>query len=554
MALPLIKMIRLDLSAVPLPAGVGALLNNHPLVRTAAGAVHLQERNEIHYDTPTLQLYRQEVALTLNRRGEQWVQRCGMAEGPGHEKKWVETPVPDQQLDMRTLRKLPTCPALNGADARTLAPVFTLHCREQQWVLSLPGGVSILLREERGYIKLGVSRQSFHELVFEHQAGHTGRWFQTALTVAYTLFLSDKGLQEKAGAAEKGGPGLLSLTPATRGFAWLDPALLMPVPSATSSEGKGDGSAEEGVADLPLLKLNGEMTCQQAFVSLCAALLQRMQLHQSTVLYGGKQSKLEGVRLLYQMAGRLQILVELYRDLLPREIVAEQEQEIAWLLKELLLVQECQTLLRETLEPLIEQFATHSGLEELLLKGKNGLLLAIKRLEKSLASFRYTRLVLGMEQWITGNQWEFLSDPAQREGLDMPVAQLVTDCLQRYQAQLRKQGRQWPEMDLATRSALRDEIDRMSHATDLFTELFINKRLKQTGARSSFQESLGKVQAALHLLVHVQGCSRFLSRRVGKEDNAAPSIQEWQEGRIQRALTLATREWDLFSNKLSFWM
>ncbi len=558
MALTLHKWIRLDLSTVPLPSGAGPLLHHHPIIRAAGGeAAPVQERNEIHYDTPDLQLYRNRVALTLNRRGEQWIQRLGLEEGSGQETKWVETAVPDQQLDLKTIRKTPLFPTLNGSDARNLAPVFTLHCREQTWSIHFPGGVSILLREERGYLKFGATRHPFHELVFEHQAGPLARWFQTALDLAYSLFLHEKTGPEKIDYREKSGPGLIGMTPVTRGFAWLDPTLLIP---PVDQKIKASGTTDEAKPDEEWSPVQSDMTARQAFVHLCSGLLRRLQEYQCIVLYGGKQAKLAGVPLLFQTTGRLHALLSLYDPLFPREIGTELEEETGWLLKELTLVQACQMLLQETLEPLTEQFATHPGLEEMLLKTKNGLILAIKRLERALTSFRYARLVLGMESWLTGTLWEFLSDPVQREELEMPIGRLATNWLQESHAQVRKRGRKWSGMDLAALCALRDDIDRMAHATILFADLFANKR-QETGARAkpsesriSFQESLNRVQHTTHLLVHVQTSSRFLTRGVNtKEGSANHPIQAWQEARIHRHLLDASREWELFSSKTSFW-
>ncbi|MEO5362405.1 MAG: CHAD domain-containing protein [Magnetococcus sp. DMHC-8] len=557
MALTLNRWIRLDLSTVSLPVGAGPLLQEHPIIRAAGdGTTTVREHNEIHYDTPDLQLYRHRLALTLNRRGEQWIQRFGVEEGSESDQKWVETPIPDQQLDLKTIRKTPLFPALNGQDARTLAPVFTLHCREQQWALHFPGGLSILLKEERGYLKFGATRQPFHELVLARQAGEEARWFQTALELAQALVPPDKG-GGKMGSPERGGPGLIATTPVTRGFAWLEPTLLLPSFREKGASGAGGSPGERGLDGAPAA-LQVEMTVRQAFVSLCAGLLQQMQVWQGAVLYGGKQAKLAGVQQLYQTTGRLYTLVFLYDTLLPRAVGTELDEELTWLLKELALVQECQALLTETLEPLTEQFATHPGLEELLLKTRNGLILAIKRLERSLVSFRYTRLLLGLENWLTGHLWDFLLDPAQRTELDLPVMRLVADWLQQCHTQVRKRGRKWSDLDLAGRIALRDDIDRMMHATLLFADLFARKKPETTGrlrppdALLSFQECLQRLQGTMHLLVNVQTSSRFLTRGGSGRDGAQP-VQEWQEARVQRRLADAGREWELFAGKLAFW-
>ncbi|MEO5348571.1 MAG: CHAD domain-containing protein [Magnetococcus sp. YQC-3] len=548
MVLTLHTVIRLDLSTLSLPTGAGVLLQSHPLLRAAGdGGTHVEEHNEIHYDTPSLQLYRHQIALSLLRRGEQWIQRCGDVSGP--ETKWVEIPVTEQQLELKPLRKIFVLPVLSWEEIRSLAPAFTVHCREQRWTLNIPGDLSLLLREERGYLKLGVTRQTFHELVFEYQSGSLARWYQTVLLLACHLFD-----QEKGGVPEKGGPGLLAATPVMRGFAWLDPALLLPV-LPPPQEGAAASSGEEGTGEEGGSRVSTDMTTRQLFGQLAAELLQRMQDNHALVLFGGKQAKLEGVRLFYQAVSRLQTLLLLHKTMFPKNIFAELERETAWLAKELHLVLECQTLLRETLEPLLEQFATHSGLEELLLKTKNGLVLAIKRLEKALTSFRYARLLLGMANWATSNQWEFLADPEQRDLLEVPAGQFATDCLQLYHAQLRKQGRNWSEMDLAARCAMHVDVDLLVNTVDLFADLFANKRMKQATARNAFQEVLRRLQSRLQLLLHLHTGNRFLGRWVStREGSGQPLIQEWQEARVRRQQLDATREWEQFSNKLSFWI
>ena len=131
MALLMNRTIRLDLSALSLPSS--AQLQNHPLIRAVAGNVSIQERNEIHYDTPDLALRRDNVALTLNRQGEQWIQRCSSKDDHEHCLKWVETPLATNQLDfavLKTNKKIFPSHALallQRDSEEVLAPVFTLH-------------------------------------------------------------------------------------------------------------------------------------------------------------------------------------------------------------------------------------------------------------------------------------------------------------------------------------------------------------------------------------------------------------------------------------------
>lgn len=540
MALMMNKTIRLDLSALSLPADVQ--LQNHPIIRAVGGTVRTQERNEIHYDTPDLALRRDNLALVLNRQGEQWIQRCSSRDDHEHCLKWVETPIPASQLDLtalKTNRKSFPANALAQFQRNipeTLAPVFTLHCHEKQWSLDFPDNVHIILREEHGYLKLGATRQPFHELVLEHQSGNLGRWFQTALELANYFALR-----------EKTELGFVCTPPVARGFAWLDPSLILPiVPSDDQPETNVPVVAKPFT---PLLfKLHANMTIRQAFAHICTQLLQQIQACRSIILYGSKQAKLDGVQWLYQAVTQLHTLLLLCHALLPEEVRDEMDKEIRWLLKELDGVREWQVFLKETLEPLIEQFRAYPGLEVLRYKAKDGQQIAIKRLGKVLASFRYTRLILGLANWIEGRGWEFLSDPAQKEGMDAPVTHFAVEMLQRYHNQLRKRGRRFFNMDLSARCGLRHNVDFMVHTTHLFAELFTNKRTPL------FYACLARLQNNIHRLVDLHTSDRFFARLVDKrQETVGHLIHGWQGARTNRRLFDASKEWESFSNESTFW-
>ena len=540
MALLMNRTIRLDLSALSLPSS--AQLQNHPLIRAVAGNVSIQERNEIHYDTPDLALRRDNVALTLNRQGEQWIQRCSSKDDHEHCLKWIETPLATNQLDfavLKTNKKIFPSHALallQRDSEEVLAPVFTLHCREEQRSLDFPDDVHIVLREERGYLKFGASRQQFHELVLEHQSGNLARWYQTALELAYYF-----------APHEKIELGLVCTPPIARGFAWLDHSLIMP----TTSSGEHYGTREpKGEASpFPLMfELHVNMTIRQAFGHICTRLLQRMQVCRGIILYGGKQAKLNGVLWLYQAVSQLHTLILLCHALIPGEIRGEMDKEIRWLLKELDLAREWQVFLQGTLKPLMEQFNSYSGLETPLSKARDGQQLAVNRLGKALLSFRYTRLILGLAKWVEGRSWEFWSDPAQREGMAMPVTNFATEMLQRYHSQLRKRGQKFSSMDLSSRCGLLNNVEFMTHTTHLFAELFKNKRMP------CFQTCLAELRHTMHGLVDLHTSNRFFARLIDKrQETVGHIIKGWQGARTDRRLADSTKEWQQFSNESTFW-
>ena len=532
--------IRLDLSALSLPSG--AQLQDHPIVRAVGGHARTQEHNEIHYDTPDFALRHNDLTLTLNRRGKQWIQRCGIETPHEHCKKWVETPSSDNQLDLKAFkaigRSVPshvlTHFEKNAAEA--LAPVFTRHCREKQWALNFPDNVHIVLREEQGYLKFGATSQPFHELVLEHQSGDLARWFQTALELAYHF-----SPQEKTGLS------LACATPVMRGFTWLDSSFVVPG-APSKAKYKSYRLLPEKFFSPLRFKLHAGMTIRQAFVSICTGLLQRIQTCRSILLHGEKQTQLEGIHGFHQALSQLHTLILLSHTLLPEDIRNEMDQEIRWLLKELDATLAWQAFLQETLAPLMAQFTTYPGLEALLDKAQEGQQMAIKRLVKALRTFRYTRLVLGMANWVEGRHWEFLSDAAQRESIALPVTDFSAEILRRYHNKLRKRGQKFAHMGLSARCGLQSDVDFMAHTTNLFVELFTKKR------PPPFQTALARLQDNIHRLMDLHTSDRFFARLVDKrEKTVGHIIQGWQGARTSRRLLDSTKEWEQFLSEPTFW-
>lgn len=529
MALLINSTIRLDLSGLSLPSGT--LLQNHPIIRAVGAISQTRQRNEVHYDTPDFALRRDHLALTLNRQGEQWIQRCCIETNQEPSSQWVETPIPDNQLDIKafkTIEKSIASPALTHLrhhGTEVLAPVFTLHCREEQWTLYFPDNVHIILREEQGYLKFGAARQPFHELVMERQSGDLSRWFQIALLLA-----------DHFSPTEKTELGLSCATPVTRGFAWLDPTLIMPTALA------------EALGHTPAFDLHPDMTTRQAFVLICMGLLQRIQACRGIILFGGKQAKLDSIQWLYQTINQLHTLIVLCHALLPEEIRDEIEEEIRWFLRELDYIREWQAFLGETLGALMEQFPAYPGLEALLHKAREGQQLAVKRLAKALVSYRYTRLILGLANWSAGNHWEFLSDSSQREGMAVPISRFAGEIVQRYHNALSQHGINFSNLNLSVRCGLRDDVDRLAHTTHLFGELFGKKR------PTSYQDSVGRLQSTIHSLIDLHTSNRFFARLIDKnETTIGPLIQGWQGARTSRRLLDSSKEWQQFSREPIFW-
>ncbi len=488
-------------------------LATHPIVRAAGDEGLLRERNIIHFDTLNLKLRRNEVLLTLNRQGTDWTQSIVRGATDTEALPWRTVSVKNGRLNIKKLKKQDDGQLLTGINIDKLKPLLVLHSRERCWRLTFPEKVELLLREERGHLRMGGVETPFHEVAVESPGGRNARLIETALSLAYHL--------EPA--------SLLCAGPVERGFSRLN-ATLPPQPPSQ-------------VADL-----KPDMSLQRALVTLGEALLRLLQESRLIANHAGEEARWTGFRQLLWASDRLCTLIELHHADLPTEIRDEMVGEIRWLQQGLTRVRDWHHFFRDTLEPLVGQFPFQDGLDTLHERGEKRREAVFKEAAELLNGPRFTRLFLGLSQWLSAGDPSLLLDQPQRRRLSAAVIDKAREVLKQQVHSLGRRERDPVLLDADARGALRDEVDRLNHMVDLFIGLFPKKKL------TPFREALTPLVENLDRLDESTiGRELFLQLLEPREEALGHLLQGWLGARNDRHMQDSEKAWRAFDACPPFW-
>ena len=180
-----------------LAPGDAARLRAHPLLaQYAPGAPQQLAMHDIYFDTPDLQLCRQQAGLRVRQVGGRWVQTLkagGSSEGGLHSRHEWESEVAGPQADLDALdaaigRKQPVRALLRQADVRaSLQPVFSTRIERTAWQLHTPQGGHIECVLDQGVIESGSGAQrrsvAISEIELELRHGPAASLFDVALAL-----------------------------------------------------------------------------------------------------------------------------------------------------------------------------------------------------------------------------------------------------------------------------------------------------------------------------------------------------------------------------------
>ena len=198
---------------------------------------------------------------------------------------------------------------------------------------------------------------------------------------------------------------------------------------------------------------------------------------------------------------------------------------------------------------MLDQFSTYSGLAELHEKAVKHRRRAFKQLRKSLSSFRFCRLILGLEEWTTSDKWESLLDFPQKRRLSRPVTDLAQESLQRYHQQLGKQGRAFPQLDAGARRALQSDVKLLAHSGQLFAGLFPEK------SASPFREVVVPLRDSLQHLADVETNRHLFAIIIdSREESLMHLVKGWQGARIDHCMQDSETAWQNFAGCAPFWL
>lgn len=492
-------------------------LRDHPVVRASGGKERTTKEVEIHFDTDGMDLYRQGLALKVRRKGKEWVQEIvplsdGSPMAHKGSRAW-RCRIADQSLDVEKMKKAKAARRLLGhIRVGQLRPVFHVNVDRHAWHLGFPDGTRLLLAIERGDVASEETKSHFDDLVLEYLDGDPVRLHQTGLTLAYAL----KSL-------------LTCGLPVERWMIRRIPELLV-IPPVKPLQVGGGASGEKG------------------FVTIMEQLLERMHKGHCAVLQGSGSVRTQGIFTLHRAASELRALVALYDIVLPSEIRNELDGEFQWLLGELQTSVQWEAFLGDTLEPFMAHFAGQPGMDALRRSAAERRRAARDAMVPRIDDFRFTRLHLGLTNWLAAKAWNDLMDLPQQRQMRQQATSLAKVSLARYHRQVTKLGGKLPDPEREPLEQILTEGTMLLEGGRFFAALFGGK-----GARD-FQGDLETLHGLLTALLDVElGRERFDEISPGQQDPIDYLFQGWVGARKEGLVEEVAATWESFSHRTPYW-
>lgn len=492
-----------------------ARLKRHPLLKSLAlGRAVTRELHNIYYDTPGLDLQQHAMALRLRRAGGKWLQTLkggGGVEAGLHSRNEWETPVAGEALDFDAL--LAAGGRLPPGVGKKLEPVFRTDFTRSLYHLNYQGA-DVELCMDSGEIIAGPKNHAkalsrpISELELELKSGEPQQLFELALALLDIVPLE----VEHASKAEYG----------YRLYS---------------------GVKLEAVrAQLPELEKNQPIAV--ALRSLIAACLLHVQANVPGALQKSDEEYLHQVRVGLR---RLRVALAMAETYKPDAALAALHRQVADLCAELGRTREWDVFVTETLMPMRAKLPDHAGLQDLVRASERMRKQHHARMQASLASQDFQRLMLRVGYWMQGSYWH--ESPVESGA---SLAAFAAHLLEKRSRQVKRRGRQMTQGDAAESEklmhALRISCKKLRYSAEMFGPLF------GTGKTSRYLAGLTRLQDIMGILNDIGIAYRLLDElHTEKRRETQALVHGWlQHGRAEQMAELKTA-WKRFAGQGAFW-
>ncbi|RKZ72020.1 MAG: hypothetical protein DRR19_32255, partial [Candidatus Parabeggiatoa sp. nov. 1] len=243
------------------------------------------------------------------------------------------------------------------------------------------------------------------------------------------------------------------------------------------------------------VKLNADMTAEQAFVHIIWHCLGHLQANEDMVLHG---EDIEGVHQMRVALRRLRSGLTLYKSLIHKNIYAELGAELKWMTDVLGVARDWDVFAlslqnmpaRNNQVSLSPAIARKLGnLQTRVADKKAGAYVAVR---DALRSQRYSRTLLLLGKWLTGRRWRRKLDAAILQRLDSPITYFASQVIESYSQRVNRQGENLSQLDAEQLHQLRISIKKLAYGTRFFAELYPREIARPyTKSLSHLQDELG---------------------------------------------------------------
>jgi inorganic triphosphatase YgiF len=459
-----VREIELKLAITPEDA---RKLSRLPLIRTSAkGRPVTRKMHSVYYDTPEHDLKEAGAALRLRREGSRWVQTLksgGGVEGGLHQRDELETRVPAQLLDYRTLAESGISPVFTDPSGRArLQPVFAADFIRSARRIEPTSGTSIALSLDHGSIAAGQHSLPVSELELELESGLPESVLDFAIALAQEVPLR-----------------LEPRSKAQRGYALAERRAEGPVKAVTPA-------------------LDAAMSPAHALRTIVFGCVAHLQANEAGVMAAQDAEYLHQARVAMR---RMRSALTVFRRGFPRAAFEEVVRELRWLDSALGPARDWDVFALSTLPRIARAFGQDRELPALAERAQRLRGTANAAAGEALHSKRYTVLLLKLLAVFYREPWLAIADEEAQAARAQPLESFAREVLSRRHRKVVKTGRDLVgahehESDHAQLHALRIEIKKLRYAAEFFSSLY-ERRVKQyVSALAGLQELLGGLNDA----------------------------------------------------------
>ncbi len=437
------------------PKDLSKLLNLPAIRRLARGRKRTRLLPSVYYDTPELELRKQNISLRVRKEGRRYLQcvkSAGTLEGGVLVRGEWENPVPTED---------PVIPAIEDEQLRRrviacvgdrLEPVLRTEVERTSRRIVVDGG-EIVMDVDTGAIVTAKGRQPISELELELKDGSPHHLCDLALEI-----LPEVGLR------------LSTKSKAERGFALLT-------------------GEEPGWRKKTRLALPADSTVEEALISIARHCLAHMLENEACTL---ETENPEGVHQMRVALRRLRSALGLFRRMLPEDQYRWAVGEIKWLTGQMAPARDWDVFLAEIVAPVVNNFPDEAAFKTMIERIEDQRVSSRRAARRAIRSQRYTRFLLRISGWLGRRGWREQGLNEAAAHLFDPVADFSTALISATHGKVRKKGRHFAKLSAADRHRLRIKCKKLRYTVDFFSSLYPPKTVEPfTATLSKLQDDLG---------------------------------------------------------------
>lgn len=470
-----------------------------------------------YFDTADLTLFRAGMILRVRRKTDgrliQTIKaRAETAGTPETRYEW-EWPVAQDGPDLSVLDTInPAIAAAIGRTRNRLNPIFATEITRTTWPIALEPAGSALIMIDEGVVRSGLRTEAISEVELELGTGTAEALCRLAAELAAQV-------------------------PVTIGV------------EAKSARGYRLASGTEpGAVKAVRATLNPSMTAASAFRAICGNVVGHLLDNQPCVERTDDPGGLRQMRIAMR---RLRALLGLFESFASPSESGWVDHSIRDLGRVFGVARDCDVLTTQ----LLPDFAATTGNADAaaLLTGAIEPLRrdARLRVRAELATSHYTRLVLLLGAWSSGESWR-QRIPGARDGLlDQPIGRVAPLLLERQRQSVKRLGRGLTEASIEERHTLRKAMKRLRYGAEFFSSLY------PAETAEAYLSRLGRVLDRLGHLNDTAIATGLLGLlpppRSHDLDEAIRAFDVWLGGRATSAAPKLMESWQRYKRTDPFW-